>query len=78
MGTAGKTWKRGARPGNYTDIQLNIACRVSVMGMPNGKDAYNSPGSCPTVTQAKISLGILPVFTCRTRRGPSPCRGVGS
>ncbi len=21
-------WKRGARAGNYTDMQLNIACRI--------------------------------------------------
>lgn len=71
-------WKRGARPGNYTPMQWNIACRVKNMGMPNGQFAYTSPNKCPTVRQAEISLGGLPYGTCGAGTvGPSsPCAGV--
>lgn len=62
-------WKRGARAGNYTDMQLNIACRIS-----NGLDQVG----CSHKEQAAISLGYLPVRTCRTRFGKSVCSGVGA
>lgn len=61
-------WKRGARPGNYTDMQLNIACRKR-----NGFDEIG----CDHVTQAAISLGYLTRGTCQTRRGKSQCHQVG-
>lgn len=69
-------WKRGARDGNYTDIQWNIACRISVMGMPNGDAVRTSPSNCPTKAQALISLGYLSYGTCGTKFVRSPCSGV--
>lgn len=72
-----KGWKRGARRGNYTPMQLNIACRVSKMGQDGGKAAYFSPASCPVVKQARISLGDLPRKSCATRWTRSICSEVG-
>jgi hypothetical protein len=66
-------WKRGARPGNYTDMQLNIACRIS--------KGFDQEG-CSWKKQAAISLHYLPKNSCGTGNrhggGASPCRGVGA
>lgn len=61
-------WKRGARPGNYTDMQRNIACRIR-----NGFDEVG----CDYITQAAISLGYLDRGTCAVRRGKSVCNEAG-
>jgi len=70
-------WKRGARAGNYTAMQLNIACRVRNGKGPGGAMAYTAP-ACPTVTQAKISLGMLPYGTCGKTMCPSVCSALDS
>lgn len=62
-------WKRGARPGNYTNMQRNIACRV--------KNGFDEEG-CTYVEQAAISLGYYHRGYCGTRRGKSMCHNVGS
>lgn len=61
-------WSRGARPGNYTDMQLNIACRI--------RNGFGEDG-CSYVNQAAISLGYVPRGSCSVRRGKSVCHGVG-
>lgn len=68
-------WKRGARPGNYTDMQWNIACRVRAGLGPGGAMASEAP-KCTTITQARISLGYLQYGTCGKTVGPSSvCAG---
>lgn len=66
-------WKRGARPGNYTDMQLNIACRIS-----NG---FDTSSGCSFIKQAAISLGYIEGGDCHTgvsRPNGSVCHGVGA
>ena len=61
-------WKRGARAGRYTDMQLNIACRI--------RNGFDEEG-CSYVQQAAISLGYKTRGECSTRIGKSVCHGVG-